>query len=200
MLSWPNRITILRLLLVTPFILLLLQARDGWQYRYGAMALAILLGIGDAIDGALARRTGTVSRLGSILDPLADYALMISALITMSIPGILSGDPAVRLPYWVSVTLVSRDVFMLVGMFIVYLLAGFFQGQPSATGKAATVIQFILVVLMCAVPDLLDLSPRIVWPCLYVLWGVTVLLGVISWLGYIRTGTRLLAAGNHEQR
>jgi len=197
--SWPNRITVLRLLLVTPFILLLLDAKENPGYRYGALALVVLLGVGDAVDGVLARRTGAVTRIGSVLDPLADYALMISALVTMSIPGILSEDPNVRLPYWVSVTLVSRAVFMLVGMGIVYLLSGFFQGLPSATGKAATVMQFVTLAVMCAAPDLLALAPRLTWWVLYALWGATVTFGVVSWLGYIRTGSKLLTAGGHHQ-
>jgi phosphatidylglycerophosphate synthase len=195
--SWPNRITVFRLLLVTPFILLLLQAADSPMYRYGAMTLALVMGIGDAVDGILARRLGAVSKIGSILDPLADYALTISALITMSIPGVLSTDPDVRLPYWVSVTLVARAVFMLVGMAIVYFMSGFFQGLPSLTGKAATVLQFTLVVLMCLVPDLLPLAPDTVHAGLNALWIATVVLGVASWLGYIRTGSKLLTAGNH---
>jgi phosphatidylglycerophosphate synthase len=197
--SWPNRITVLRILLVTPFILLLLDAKESWAYRYGALALVVLLGVGDAIDGILARRTGAVTRIGSVLDPLADYALMISALVTMTIPGILSDNPDVRLPYWVSVTLVSRAVFVLVGMGIVYLLSGFFQGLPSASGKAATVMQFVTLAAMCAAPDLLELAPRLVWWILHAVWGLTVLFGVVSWLGYIRTGSKLLTAGGQHK-
>jgi len=196
--SWPNRITMLRLLLVTPFILLLLSATESWGYRYGAMALAALLAVGDIADGVLARRMGAVTRAGSILDPLADYALMISALVTMSIPGILSEDRRIHIPLWVSVTLVSRALFMLVGMMILYHLSGFFQGLPSIAGKACTVMQFVVVIAMCGAPDLVVLAPDIVWPCLYVLWGVTVALGVISWLGYVRMGSKLLTAGGHS--
>ena len=197
--SWPNRITVLRILLVTPFILLLLDAKESWAYRYGALALIVLLGVGDAVDGILARRTGKVTRIGSVLDPLADYALMISALVTMTFPGILSDDPEVRLPRWVTVILVSRAVFLLVGMGVVYLLSGFFQGLPSATGKAATVMQFVTLAAMCAAPDFLAISPHLTWWCLYSIWGVTVALGVASWLGYIRTGSRLLTAwGQHK--
>jgi len=195
--SWPNRITLLRLLLVPPFILLLLNATESCWYRYGALAMAVVLGICDSADGIIARRTGAVTRIGSLLDPLADYALMISALVTMSIPGVLSEDPAFRLPYWVSVTLVSRYVFLLVGTVIVFLLVGFFQGLPSTTGKAATVSQFVMVVTMCAAPDLLALWPQAMTWVLRGLWIVTVTLGVISWLGYIRTGSKLLAAGGH---
>jgi cardiolipin synthase (CMP-forming) len=195
--SWPNRITVLRLLLVPPFIILLLGAADDWRYRYGALGLALVMGLCDAVDGFLARRMGAVTRIGSILDPLADYALMISALITLSIPGVLSADPEVRLPLWVSVTLVSRDVFMLVGMAVIYFVAGFFQGLPSLTGKAATVMQLVMVLAMIASPDLVRLSPDVMGWVLHSLWGLTVVLGVISWLGYIRTGSKLLTAGSH---
>jgi phosphatidylglycerophosphate synthase len=196
--SWPNRITVLRLLLVTPFVLLVLSATESGACRYGALALAVLLGLGDAADGILARRTGTVTRAGSILDPLADYALTISALITMTIPGVLSTDPQIHIPLWVSVTLVSRALFMLVGMVILYHLSGFFQGLPSLTGKLVTVLQIVMIVAMLAAPDLVRLSPHVAWPCLYVLWGLTVGLGVISWLGYVRMGSKLLTAGGHS--
>lgn len=196
--SWPNRITIFRLLLVTPFILLLLYGAEAPFDRYCALGLALVMGILDAVDGYIARRTGTVTRTGSVLDPVADYAFTISALVTMSFSGILSAtEPDLKLPYWVSVTLVARSVFMLCGMAILYFLSGFFQGLPSITGKIATVMQVIMVASMCAAPDLLPLAPHAVWTALNILWGVTVVFGVLSWLGYIRTGSKLLSAGNH---
>jgi len=195
--SWPNRITVTRLLMVPVFVLLLLNARDHWAYRYGAAALAGLLGLADAADGILARRTGTVTKVGSILDPLADYALTISAMVTLSIPGILSADRTLFLPYWVSVTLVSRALFMLGGMIILYLLCGVFQGLPSVTGKAATVMQIVVVLVTCASPDLLQVLGDWAWAVLYSVWGVTVALAILSLLGYIRVGSKLLAAGGH---
>ena len=197
--SWPNRITVTRLLMVPVFVLLLLNAREHWGYRYGAAALAGLLGLADAVDGILARRTGTVTKVGSILDPLADYALTISAMVTLSIPGILSDDRTLFLPYWVSVTLVSRALFMLGGMIILYLLCGVFQGLPSVTGKAATVMQIVVVLVTCASPDLLRWLGDWAWTVLYAVWGVTVLLAVLSLLGYIRVGSKLLAAGGHTE-
>jgi len=197
--SWPNRITVARLLVVPVFILLLLNAREHWGYRYGAAALAGLLGLGDAADGILARRTGAVTKVGSILDPLADYALTISAMVTLSIPGVLSEDRTLFLPYWVSVTLVSRALIMLGGMVILYLLCGVFQGLPSGIGKAATVMQIIVILVTCASPDLLRLLGKGAWAILYPLWGMTVLLAILSLLGYIRLGSKLLAAGGHGE-
>jgi phosphatidylglycerophosphate synthase len=123
---------------------------------------------------------------------------MISALVTLSLPGILSADqPDLRLPYWVSVTLVSRDLFVLVGAGVVFLLVGMFHTMPSGIGKAATVMQFILIAAMLASPDLLRAFPKATWTGLHVLWGLTVALGILSWLGYVRTGSKLLTAGGH---
>jgi cardiolipin synthase len=196
--SWPNRITLLRLLLVPVFILLVLSAAESAAYRYAALGLAIALGVCDAADGILARRTGAVTRIGSILDPLADKALMISAVVLLSLEGILSTEhPDLHLPYWVSVTIVSRDLFILVGTGIIFLLVGLFHALPSASGKAATVVQFILIAAMLASPDFLRWFPSATWYGLYGIWVVTVLLGVISWLGYLRTGSKLLSAGGH---
>ncbi len=196
--SWPNRITLLRLLLVPVFILLVLSAAESAAYRYAALGLAVALGVCDAVDGILARRMGAVTRIGSILDPLADKALMISAIVLLSFEGILSTEhPSLRLPYWVSVTIVSRDLFILVGTGIIFFLAGLFQALPSASGKAATVVQFIMIAAMLASPDLVRWFPSATWYGLYGIWGVTVLLGVISWLGYLRTGSKLLSAGGH---
>ena len=196
--SWPNRITVLRLLFVPVFILLVLSAAESAAYRYAALGLAVALGVCDAADGILARRTGAVTRIGSILDPLADKALMISAVVLLSLEGILSTEhPDLRLPYWVSVTIVSRDLFILVGTGIIFFLVGVFRALPSAVGKAATVVQFIMIVAMLASPDLVGWFPSATWYGLYGIWGATVLLGVISWLGYLRTGSKLLSAGGH---
>ncbi len=193
--SWPNRITITRLLMVPVFVLLLLNARSHWGYRYGALGLALAIGLADAADGILARRTGQVTRVGSILDPLADYAFGISAMVTLSIPGVLSAEPDLGLPYWVSVTLVSRALIMLGGAVVIYFVCGPFQGLPSVSGKGATIMQFATVVATCAAPDLLGFLGRPAWYVLYGIWGLTVTLAILSLIGYIRTGSKLLTAG-----
>jgi len=197
--SWPNRITIARLLMVPVFVMILLNASEHWGYRYGALGLALLLAAADAADGILARRVHATSRIGSILDPLADYCLAISAMVVLSVPGILSDDPDVHLPYWVSVTVASRAVLMLGGSAVIYFVCGLFRGLPSVTGKAATVMQFITVLVTIASPDLLK---HFGWPAevfLYGIWGITVSLAVISFLGYVRTGTKLLSATGHAE-
>ena len=196
--SWPNRITVFRLLLVTPFILLLLYASQSPGCRYGAIGVMILIGVLDAADGIIARRTGTVTKIGSVLDPLADKALMITALVAMTFPGVLSEDRSIRLPFWVSITLVSRDLFILVGAMVVYHLVGFCQGVPSITGKASTIMQFIMLVLTCAAPEHGWYSSAM-QAALYTVWIITVVLGIFSWIGYIRIGSKILTTGTTGQ-
>jgi len=196
--SWPNRITVLRLLLVPVFVLLVLSAADAAMYRYAALALVVVIGICDAADGIIARRTGRVTKIGSLLDPLADKALMISALVTLSLRGALSAEhPDLGVPGWAAVVLVSRDLFMLVGAAILFFLVGFFQAMPSGVGKAATVAQFVAIGFTLASPDLVRWFPAATWTGLHIVWVLTVALGVISWLGYLRTGSKLLSAGGH---
>ena len=85
-LSWPNRISLMRLLLVAPFIVLLMnQQQWGPSARYGALAIFIVMAVSDAIDGMLARRLNQITRLGAILDPLADKVLVICSVVLLSL-------------------------------------------------------------------------------------------------------------------
>ena len=132
-LNWPNRISILRLLGVPPFVMLLLDQRDWPGARYLAMAVFVAMGFSDALDGYLARRGGQITRLGSILDPLADKALIICAVILLgrhraSVPG-------VRLPDWVAVSVVGKDLWVVTGLRGAVLGDGPGQGPADAGGQ-----------------------------------------------------------------
>ncbi|MDP6380026.1 MAG: CDP-alcohol phosphatidyltransferase family protein, partial [Phycisphaerae bacterium] len=152
--SWPNRITVVRILLATPFAILLLNSKEAAAYRYASLGVIAVMGICDFVDGVLARRLGAISRLGAILDPAADMAVLITSLIILSLPGRLiftTADGATvdfRFPYWVAATLISRYIFILFASFVVYLLAGLKQPVPNAMGKAATAVLYVLVVVM----------------------------------------------------
>ena len=87
-LSWPNRMSILRLLLVAPFVVLLMnQNQPGWAFaRYVAVGIFVVMALSDWIDGILARKLNAMTRLGAILDPLADKMLIICAAVLLSLP------------------------------------------------------------------------------------------------------------------
>ena len=101
-LSWPNRITLFRLLLIAPFIVLILNQREwGDSARYGALAVFVIMAVSDFLDGMLARRLNRKTRFGAIPDPLADKALIISAVVLLSLPD--SAVPAAPISNWIVV-------------------------------------------------------------------------------------------------
>lgn len=135
-LTVPNMLSVVRLLLIPLFLYLLLGPRaDG-------LALAVLLASGatDWLDGKLARVLGQTSRLGALLDPLVDRLSVLSTLAAFVVRGII--------PWWVAVVLVARDV-LLAGTMLVYRRRGLPPPEVIYLGKAAT------FVIMIALPVLL---------------------------------------------
>lgn len=129
----PNAITIVRILLVYPVIRLMLEQRFG-----AALAVFVVAGISDAIDGFLAKHYGWQSRLGSYLDPLADKLLLVGCFITGAWVGLL--------PAWIAWAVVLRDVIIVTGAVAYYLLLRPFEGQPILASKLNTLLQLLLIV------------------------------------------------------
>ena len=112
-LSLPNKISILRIILIPVFIALILQYRrveqgEGEWLRYIAIGVFCLAMISDVIDGYIARKWHMRSALGSFLDPLADKLLLNSAIIMMCLRPIGQGYPAFGFPIWYAVIVFSR--------------------------------------------------------------------------------------------
>ena len=151
-LSWPNRITFVRILLIPLFVLALMQAREGQRsFRWIALGLLLVVSAGDALDGYLARRTRSRSRLGAFLDPLADKLLMTAGYIVLT--SIFWPEP--RVPKWVAVVVISRDV--LIALFYVSFVAlgtSFKQITPSLLGKGCTMFQMVTLVAVLSAPGL----------------------------------------------
>jgi cardiolipin synthase len=149
-LSWPNRITFLRILLIPGLVLALIQVREGQPaFRWVGLGFLFLVAGGDALDGYLARKTQHRSRLGAFLDPLADKLLMTSGyLVTASMFW-----PEPRIPTWVAVVVISRDVLIALFYFsFVALGMGFKQITPSLLGKGCTVFQMVTLLVVLAGP------------------------------------------------
>ena len=145
----PNKITIARILLIPVFVWLTLDyIRDyqkdqelEWE-RVLACAVFAIAAISDAVDGYIARRYHQKSELGIYLDPLADKALLVSALILLSIR-FKDGTPFELLPLWFPVLVVSRDLIVLGGCVLIHMLAGRVIARPRVVGKCATFFQMI---------------------------------------------------------
>jgi cardiolipin synthase len=178
-----NKVTVLRILLVPFFIFLLVSYGDSgietqrWA-AVGCFALAALL---DGVDGFIARRFHQKSELGAVLDPLADKLLLVSALILLG----MERQRLTPLPVWLNVTVISRDVLILIGMAVIYFTVGHVKVKPRWTGKFATVFQ-MAVVVWCMLK----------FPPAFQAWlaAAAATLTGISGLQYVWDGTRQLSS------
>lgn len=133
----PNVITVLRILLVGPVAWFLMTQRYA-----EALLLFILAGVSDAVDGYLAKHFSWQSRLGSILDPLADKLLLVTTYVALAWLGVL--------PVWLTVAVVARDVVVVGGAVAFHWLVGHYEMSPSFVSKLNTVAQIVLAVVAVA--------------------------------------------------
>ena len=178
-----NKVTISRILLVPFFIVAVIYyVKSGVEwYRWLAIACFGVAAISDGIDGFIARHYHQWSELGTVLDPLADKLLLISGIVLLS----LHNEPYLQpIPIWLTVTILSRDVLLLLGYVVIHFLAGGMKVKPHWVGKVATVLQMAAVLWA-----LFKLNARAQdWICL----GAGVSTGV-SGLIYLFVFMRLLA-------
>ena len=157
----PNILTSLRILFIPVFAWLVLTER--WWWAFG---LFVALMITDKLDGDIARSRGLVTDFGKIADPIADKALMITALVTLNIAG--------SLPIWITVVIIVRELgitFWRMGM-----LRNGKVVPASKGGKLKTVLQTIGVAMyLCPLPSWMDLPTLVVMLMAVV---VTVVTGV----------------------
>ncbi|MCE5324798.1 MAG: CDP-alcohol phosphatidyltransferase family protein [Planctomycetaceae bacterium] len=194
-LSWPNRISLLRLLLVAPFIVLLLnQGQSGWPWaRHVATAIFVVMALSDVVDGFLARRLQQKTRLGAILDPLADKILIISSVLVLSQPAKAASDAV--LPNWVVVAVVGKDLWVVIGFVVVYLVTDKLRAEPSLSGKLCTLGQLLMVGFVLVAPELDALVPGWTlggWIVRCLTYAVTAL-AALAVISYTRKGLRTIA-------
>jgi cardiolipin synthase len=174
-LTLANRLTILRIL-ITPVIVVLLL----YRHMGAALALFLLAGVTDGLDGLIARSWKQKTTLGMVLDPLADKLLLTSTVITLTI--------LKELPRWFTIIVVSRDVFLIGGSMILYMFLGKLGTPPSWLGKFTTGFQ-LATVLLAMVDNFLPVVKPVILPLVVVTLGVT----VASGLDYVYRGARLLS-------
>ncbi len=131
----PNALTLLRLA-ATPFIVrAILEGRDR-----AALAVFLLAGVSDGLDGVLARRLGGVSRLGAYLDPIADKVFVVAAYLALAARTLA--------PWWLVGLALSRDLLILAGAAFLFALGAKREFRPSVWGKAATTIHVVTIVTL----------------------------------------------------
>lgn len=141
-LTTANYITLLRILLIPVFVgFAVYYARSVSNHerdetlRITAIAVFAIAALSDLVDGWVARRFNQQTRLGTILDPLADKLLLLAAVITLS----MSGWPA-PLPLWFVIVVLTREILSIALAFLVDQVAGKVSVKPHWTGKAATAL------------------------------------------------------------
>jgi cardiolipin synthase len=136
LLTVANLLTLLRLLLIPVFALLTVEERLAM-----AVVVFVTAALTDMLDGLMARRLHQSTSLGRILDPVADKVLLVTAFVILALPG-HSFRP---IPLWVTVMVISRDVFIVLGAAAIFLTTNFRGFRPSLPGKVSTCIQFLTV-------------------------------------------------------
>lgn len=176
----PNKLTIFRMILIVPFVLLLLGNFQQWGWfmsifggiteyvDYIALAIFIIASLTDLIDGKIARKYNLVTNFGKFMDPLADKLLVCSALICLVEMG--------RIPAWVVIIIISRE-FIISG----FRLVASDKGVVIAAnywGKFKTTFQMLMVCLMIA-------NIAAIWMLTDIVMWIALLLTVISLVDYV---------------
>jgi len=183
-----NKITILRILLIPFFVVAVLyyvKTGNDW-HRLAALLTFAVAAICDGVDGYVARRFNQVSELGTILDPLADKLLLVSAVVLLSFNhGSLLG----QFPTWFAGTIIGRDILLTLGLGVIQMTVGKVRVRPRFLGKLATVLQMASVLWV-----LLKWDQG--WPArwtVFVTAGAAICTGV-SGLLYVFDGVRQLSS------
>ncbi len=177
----PNAICVLRMLLAGPVAVALVRGDYSLTLALFAVAAA-----SDGLDGWLAKTFGWTSRLGKILDPIADKLLVVTVIVTLVFTGLV--------PLWLALTVVLRDVVIVGGAMAYHFLIGYVEGLPTGVSKLNTLVQlsFVLAVIGAAA------WPAVPRPLVTALGAATFVTTVVSGLDYVLTYARLAWRESHR--
>ncbi len=139
----PNLLTFLRMALIPVFASLLYYGYSKW-----ALAVFVIAGVSDGIDGYVARKFNQETELGTIIDPIADKLLMTVAFIILTMPNILPQTRHLPIPFWVTAAVIGRDVLIITVAAAIHVITGFRGFQPSLPGKISTFVQVAAITLI----------------------------------------------------
>jgi cardiolipin synthase len=175
-LNIPNTLTITRIVIIPVFITTILYQK----YRYG-LYLFVVAALTDLLDGLSARITNQKTALGTFLDPLADKFLLVSSFVLFAVYG--------WIPKWLAITVISRDIIVVIGWFLLYMITHNSRIEPVFTGKVAIAMQLIVLAYILLKINVASL-PSLPGPFFLVTAAVTALSG----LQYIYKGFKLTNA------
>ncbi|MEW6543526.1 MAG: CDP-alcohol phosphatidyltransferase family protein [Nitrospirota bacterium] len=173
----PNSLTILRILLIPVFVGFLIYERYG-----SALAVLLLAGLTDSLDGTIARVANQRTKLGAYLDPLADKLLLTTGFMTLAVLHLV--------PSWIAILVVSRDMILMTGTLLARLTESRVDISPTVLGKGTTLFQLSYLVLVVLLTSRrMDLA--LIQPVLYLMVALTVLSG----FHYLYRGYMHVSAG-----
>ena len=187
----PNKLTVFRMILLVPYVILLLGGHAGWGWfdaafggieaytDYIALVIFVIASLTDMLDGKIARKYNLVTNFGKFMDPLADKLLVCSAMICL-----IDMD---RIPAWIVIVIISRE-FIISGFRLV-ASDNHVVIAASYWGKFKTTFQMIMVILMIANIQALNILTQIV------MW-IALALTIISLIDYIVKNKNVLFDGN----
>jgi CDP-diacylglycerol--glycerol-3-phosphate 3-phosphatidyltransferase len=183
-----TKITVSRLFMVPIFAVFAIRYGLGTSSglplefdKWAAICFFTLAAVSDGIDGWIARRFHQTSELGAFLDPIADKAIVLTAVLTLTFFD--WGEIGWRIPYWFTAIVVVRDCFILGGIRYLYFAKKKVVMRPHWTGKASTLSLFI--VLGWVMLQVTAIHPHI--PC-----GLAAVFVLLSFYEYFRQGMRIL--------
>ncbi len=172
--SIPNLITLGRILLVPIVVWAIATPGAMWI----AFVLFLAAGVSDGVDGYLAKRFGMTTELGAYLDPLADKALIVSIYLTLGINGFI--------PRWLVILVVSRDILIVGGIMLSWLVGNPLKIKPLLVSKLNTVAQIVFASVVLGA-----LGFNYEWPMLtLILMGLVAVLTLLSVAAYVAEWVR----------
>lgn len=165
----PNKLTVLRMIMIVPFVFFMLTDVAGDMSKWIALALFVVASLTDLLDGHIARKYNLVTNFGKFMDPLADKLLVCAAMICLVETG--------KIPSWVVIIIISRE-FIISGFRLIASDNGIVIAA-SYWGKFKTVFQMIMIVLMIADIAAIQIVTQIV------MW-IALVLTVVSLIDYLK--------------
>ncbi len=171
-----NRITLFRLVLIPVFAVCVMSyTREQAWVRYLALAVYFTAALSDCLDGFIARAYNQKTKLGTVLDPLADKLLINISFVFLAV----NDQFATPVPYWVPVIILGRDVVIVIGAYLINEFFGPVRVRPRITGKITTFCQNASIIAVLLEVDFA-----------YTILVVTVIMTVVSFADYMYSGCK----------
>ena len=165
----PNKLTVLRMIMIVPFVFFMLTDMAGGMSKWIALALFVIASLTDLLDGKIARKYNLVTNFGKFMDPLADKLLVCAAMICLVETG--------KIASWVVIIIISRE-FIISGFRLIASDNGIVIAA-SYWGKFKTVFQMVMIILMIADIAILYVVTQIV------MW-IALVLTIVSLIDYLK--------------